>query len=61
MEKTLQEKKYFDANGNIEEAKKLLAEAGYPDGKGLPIITLLYNPEGGHGNICKLFKICGKK
>jgi len=28
---------------NIEEAKKLLAEAGYPGGVGLPHITLLYN------------------
>lgn len=26
-----------------EEAKKLLADAGYPDGKGLPEITFLYN------------------
>lgn len=34
-------KKYFEPNANIEEAKKLLAEAGYPDGKGLPQITLL--------------------
>nr|WP_300090570.1 peptide ABC transporter substrate-binding protein [Sedimentibacter sp.] len=28
---------------NVEEAKKLLADAGYPDGKGLPKITFLYN------------------
>jgi oligopeptide transport system substrate-binding protein len=28
---------------NIPAAKKLLAEAGYPGGKGLPPITLLYN------------------
>jgi oligopeptide transport system substrate-binding protein len=40
---------YFDSKSNIEEAKKLLAEAGYPDGQGLPTITLLYNPEGGQG------------
>ena len=38
---------------NVEKAKKLLAEAGYPEGKGLPEITLWsmpvprpYNPEG---------------
>jgi oligopeptide transport system substrate-binding protein len=28
---------------DIAEAKRLLAEAGYPDGKGLPKIELLYN------------------
>jgi peptide/nickel transport system substrate-binding protein len=38
---------------NVDKAKKLLAEAGYPEGKGLPEITLWsmpvprpYNPEG---------------
>lgn len=33
--------------GNVEEAKRLLAEAGYPDGKGFPKLTLKYstNPD----------------
>jgi oligopeptide transport system substrate-binding protein len=32
----------------VEEAKKLLAEAGYPDGKGFPEITILYNTSESH-------------
>ncbi len=41
---------YFDPKGNVEEAKKLLADAGFPDGQGFPQLVLLYNPEGGHGD-----------
>ena len=44
-------KEYFDSKGNVEEAKKLLAEAGYPDGQGFPSVVLLYNPEKGHGTV----------
>lgn len=38
---------------NIEEAKKLLADAGYPGGKGLGTITLLYNTSAAHKRIAE--------
>lgn len=33
---------------NVEEAKKLLAEAGYPDGEGFPTFEILYNTNESH-------------
>lgn len=38
---------------DIENAKKLLAEAGYPEGKGLPPIKLLYNTSENHRSIAE--------
>lgn len=37
-----------DYEGNVELAKQALAEAGYPDGEGLPVIEYLYNEGGSH-------------
>lgn len=37
-----------------QKARRLLAEAGYPDGKGLPPITLHYNTSPLHRRICEL-------
>lgn len=37
-----------DLEKNIAEAKKLLAEAGYPDGKGFPKVTYGINTGGNH-------------
>lgn len=37
----------------LAEAKKLLAEAGYPNGKGLPPIELLYNTSDAHKKIAE--------
>jgi oligopeptide transport system substrate-binding protein len=52
---------YFEASANVEEAKKLLAEAGYPEGKGLPTIVLMYNLESGHANIMQAIQGMWKK
>lgn len=39
---------------DLPQARKLLADAGYPDGKGFPSLTLLINLEGQHGQIAQL-------
>jgi len=31
--------------GTVDEAKKLLADAGFPDGKGFPTISIIYNSD----------------
>jgi oligopeptide transport system substrate-binding protein len=41
---------------NLELARKLLAEAGYPDGKGLPKIEVLYNTKDENQSIAELIQ-----
>jgi oligopeptide transport system substrate-binding protein len=41
---------------NPEKAKALLAEAGYPGGKGLPILTFQFNTSEAHEAICEAIK-----
>lgn len=36
---------------DVEEAKRLLAEAGYPDGKNFPVFSLLYNTHDNHQKV----------
>lgn len=52
-DKDFQGKEYYKGEGDVEAAKKLLAEAGYPDGKGFPKITLTFNTNQGHQNIAQ--------
>ena len=37
-----------DYEANCEQARALLADAGYPDGAGFPVFTYLYNTSTGH-------------
>jgi len=47
--------------GTLEEAKKLLAEAGYPEGKGMPTIELLYNTSENHRAIAEAIQQMWRK
>jgi oligopeptide transport system substrate-binding protein len=38
---------------DVPEAQKLLAEAGYPGGKGFPVLEILYNTTEGHRKIAE--------
>jgi len=44
---------FFPIKAQPEEAKKLLAEAGYPDGKDFPAVELIYNTNEGHKKIAE--------
>ena len=49
-------KKYFESTADIERAKKLLAEAGYTNGKGIPSLTYLCNTIGYNVVNAEIFK-----
>ena len=50
-----------DYEANLEEAKKALAEAGYPEGKGLPTITYMTNEAGYHIPLAEYLQEAYKK
>lgn len=54
-------KEFFPSKGDKEQAKKLLEEAGYPGGKGIPTLTLTYNTEGNHGDIAQAVQAMWKE
>lgn len=52
-------KPYIDVNdfaGNLEKAKQLLADAGYPNGEGFPTITYSVNDSGYHKTFAQYFQ-----
>ncbi|MDX9973216.1 MAG: peptide ABC transporter substrate-binding protein [FCB group bacterium] len=46
---------------NVEEAKRLLAEAGYPDGKGFPSIEIKFNTLESHKSIAEAIQQMWRK
>lgn len=47
--------------GTLDDAKRLLAEAGFPEGKGLPTIELLYNTSENHRAIAEAIQQMWKR
>lgn len=45
---------WADSRYDFEAAKEALVEAGYPDGKGAPVLRLSFNAEGGHQSVMEL-------
>jgi oligopeptide transport system substrate-binding protein len=52
--KDFKQKDFYAKDGSdVAKAQKLLADAGYPGGKGFPTITYMYNTDQGHQNIAQ--------
>lgn len=47
--------------GTVEDARRLLAEAGYPEGKGFPKVELLYNTQENHRVIAEALQQMWRK
>ncbi|MBQ7151437.1 MAG: peptide ABC transporter substrate-binding protein [Synergistaceae bacterium] len=52
---------FLPENADIEQARKLLAEAGYPEGKGFPKVTYLYSSSPGNKIIAEILQGMWKK
>jgi oligopeptide transport system substrate-binding protein len=59
--KDFKDKEYYKPQGDVAQAKQLLAEAGYPDGKGFPSLELIYNNGQAHQSVAQTFQDMLKK
>ena len=50
------EKTYYTANADLETAKNLMEEAGYPEGEGFPTITYLTNTSSSNTQLAQIVK-----
>lgn len=55
------DKEYISTTANIEAAKEALAEAGYPNGEGLPTFNFAINSEGSHEQIAQYLQDAWKQ
>lgn len=53
--------KFLAENADYAQAKKLLAEAGFPDGKGMPTVSILYNTNETHKAISEAIQEMWRK
>ncbi len=54
-------KSYFETRAKVEEARALLAEAGYPGGAGFPKVVYKYNTNEGNKNIAEALQAMWKR
>ncbi|OAA90225.1 peptide ABC transporter substrate-binding protein [Clostridium ljungdahlii] len=59
--KQFTDKEYLPKTADVAQAKKLLAEAGYPNGKGFPALEIFYNTDQTHQNIAQAVQDMWKK
>lgn len=52
---------WYKPEGDIAKAKQLLADAGYPDGKGFPAVTYTYNTSDNHKLVAEYLQDQWKK